>query len=503
MAGWLILAHDLGTTGDKATLFDRDGRVAATAFAAYPTSFARPNWAEQDPAHWQEALVAATRQLLAEARVPAEEVAVVSFSGHMNGALVVDEAGTPLRPAILWADQRAAAQAEFIRQRCGDEETYRLTGNRISPAYTAAKLLWIKDNQPGIYRRIHKPVQAKDYAAFLLTGVLATDFSDASLTQLFDLGERCWAGPLLDRLELDPALLPPVFPSAHVIGGVTKAAAEATGLRPGTPVVIGGGDGACATVGAGAVRTGDSYNYLGSSAWLALATDRPLLDPKQRTFNLCHLDPTLNVALGAMQAAGAAFDWFGRLLAAVGQSEPDYQALDDAAAPVPAGSRGLLFLPYLLGERSPHWNPLARGAFVGLSMAHGRAEMARAVMEGVAFNLRHILDILRGQGAEATAMRLIGGGGKSALWRRILAGVYGLPVEQIGLSAQATSLGAAIAGGVGVGLFPAYTIARSLAPVAALQPPDLQASYQAIYPLFEQTYLALEPIFGRLAELTP
>jgi len=228
-----------------------------------------------------------------------------------------------------------------------------------------------------------------------------------------------------------------------------------------------------------------------------------LLDPKQRTFNLCHLDPTLNVALGAMQAAGAAFDWFGRLLAAVGQSEPDYQALDDAAAPVPAGSRGLLFLPYLLGERSPHWNPLARGAFVGLSMAHGRAEMARAVMEGVAFNLRHILDILRGQGAEATAMRLIGGGGKSALWRRILAGVYGLPVEQIGLSAQATSLGAAIAGGVGVGLFPAYTIARSLAPVAALQPPDLQASYQAIYPLFEQTYLALEPIFGRLAELTP
>jgi xylulokinase len=505
MAAQLILAHDLGTTGDKATLFDREGRVAATVFAAYPTSYARPNWAEQDPAHWQKAFFGATRHLLAEANVRADDVAVISFSGHMNGALVVDEAGLPLRPAILWADQRAATQAEFIRRRCGDEEIYRLTGNRISAAYTAAKLLWIKENEPDIYRRTHTVVQAKDYAAFLLTGVLASDYSDASLTQLFDLSRRCWAEPLLDRLNLDPALLPPLYPSAHVIGGVTKAAAEATGLRPDTPVVIGGGDGACATVGAGAVRTGDSYNYLGSSSWLALATARPLLDAQQRTFNLCHLDPGLNVALGAMQAAGAAFDWFGRLLASAGQSEPHYQTLDAAAAHVPAGSRGLIFLPYLLGERSPHWNPLARGAFVGLSMAHGRAEMTRAVMEGVAFNLRHILDILRAQGAEAATLRLIGGGGKSALWRRILAGVYGLPVEQIGLSAQATSLGAAIAGGVGVGIFADYTVARSLAPITSHQPPDpdLQACYQAIYPLFKETYLALEPIFDRLAELTP
>lgn len=501
MSPGLILAHDLGTTGDKATLFDREGRAAATAFAGYPTAFARPNWAEQDPASWQAALIGATRQLLAEANVQPDDVAVVSFSGHMNGALLVDQSGTPLRPAILWADQRATAQAEFIRQRCGDDEVYRLTGNRISPAYTAAKLLWVKDNEPDIYRRTHKVLQAKDYAAFLLTGVLATDFSDASLTQLFDLSARQWAGPLLDRLNLDPALLPPVFPSAHVSGGLTKGAAAATGLRAGTPVVIGGGDGACATVGAGAVRPGDSYNYLGSSSWLALTSEQPLLDRQQRTFNLCHLDPGLNVALGAMQAAGAAFDWFGRILAAAGQDEPDYQALDAAAGQVPAGSRGLIFLPYLLGERSPHWNPLARGAFVGLSMAHGRGEMTRAVMEGVAFNLRQILHILRGHGAGVTAIRLIGGGGKSALWRRILAGVYGLPVEQAGLSVQATSLGAAIAGGVGVGIFPDYTVARSLAPVVSVQPsdPELRLRYQALYPLFRETYLALEPIFARLA----
>ncbi len=503
MSPHLILSHDLGTTGDKATLFASDGRVAATAFAGYPTAYARPNWAEQDPADWQAALTAATQQLLVEARIQPGDVAAVSFSGHMNGALAVDAGGVPLRPAILWADQRATAQAEFIRQRCGDEEIYRLTGNRISPAYTAAKLLWIKDNEPEIYRRTHKVVQAKDYAAFLLTSVIATDYSDASLTLLFDLAGRQWAESILERLELDQTLLPTVYPSSQVIGGLTRQAAAATGLRPGTPVVIGGGDGACATVGAGAVQDGDIYNYLGSSSWLALTTRQPLLDPGRRTFNLCHLDPQLNVALGTMQTAGGAFDWFERLLAAPGQVEPQYQDLDAAASQSPPGSRGLLFLPYLLGERSPHWNPLARGAFLGLAMSHGRAEMTRAVLEGVAFNLRHILDILRSQGAEVTAMRLIGGGGKSALWRQILAGVYGLPIDRVGPSAQATVLGAAIAGGVGVGIFPDYTVARSLAPVTATESPDaaMQARYEAVYALFKDTYIALEPLFERLAWL--
>ena len=253
----LILAHDLGTTGNKATLFDVDGSVVASTFAAYETRYAQPNWAEQDPADWRTALFDSTRQLIGCGSITAghsnSDVAVVSFSGHMNGAVVVDTAGEPLRPAIIWADQRATPQADFIRERCGEDETYRLTGNRISPAYTAAKLLWIKEHQPDIYRRIYKILQAKDYAAFLFTGVMATDFSDASLTLMLDLGKRRWAEPLLERLELDTALLPPIFPSAQVIGEVTAEAAEASGLRAGTPVVIGGGDGACATVGAGAV----------------------------------------------------------------------------------------------------------------------------------------------------------------------------------------------------------------------------------------------------------
>ena len=502
----LILAHDLGTTGNKATLFAADGSIVAATFAGYDTAYAQPNWAEQDAQDWRTALFDSTRWLMQAAQDAghsAGDVAVVSFSGHMNGALLVDAAGAPVRLAIIWADQRATAQAELIRERCGEAEVYQLTGNRISPAYTAAKLLWVKQHQPELYRRARWVLQAKDYAAFLFSGVIATDFSDASLTLLLDLAGRRWAEPLLEQLGLAAALLPPIFPSAQVIGEVTAQAAAATGLRPGTPVVIGGGDGACATVGAGAVRPGDAYNYIGSSSWIALTTAQPVLDPARRTFNLAHLDSTLNVALGAMQTAGGAFDWFERLLRCDLDADPIYAELDAEAAQVPPGASGLLFLPYLLGERSPHWNPLARGAFVGLAMPDGRGELARAVLEGVAFNLRAILDVLRAQDITVEAMRLLGGGGKSALWRQILADIYGLPIEQVALPASATALGAAIAGGVGVGLYPGYHMAQTLAPVARVDQPNpaTQARYAALYALFQQSYTALEPIFEQLAAL--
>ncbi len=498
-----ILAHDLGTTGNKASLFNLDGRIVASTLAGYDTAYPQPHWAEQDPADWQRAVFTSTRQLLTQAAVAPEQVAVVSFSGHMQGALVVDKAGQPLRPAIIWADQRATPQADFIRQQCGEAEVYRITGNRISPAYTTAKLLWIKENQPELYARIDKVLQAKDYAAFLLTGVFATDFSDASLTQLLNLERREWSTELLTQLGLPANLLPDLYPSASVIGGVTAAAAAATGLRPGTPVVIGGGDGACATVGAGSISAGDVYNYIGSSSWIALNAPQPVLDPARRTFNFIHLDPNLYCAVGAMQAAGGAFDWLERLLRDDGQLDPQHAALDTAASLVPPGANGLLFLPYLLGERSPHWNPLARGAFIGLTMPDNRAELARAAMEGVGFNLRAILDSLRGQGITLEAMRLIGGGAKSAVWRQILADIYNLPIVLPGLSAAATALGAAIAGGVGVGLYPDYSVAHQLIPITPAEQPNpaIQARYDALYELFQQSYTALEPIYERLAAL--
>lgn len=498
-----ILAHDLGTTGDKATLFDAaTAAPLAATFEAYPTAYPQPNWAEQEPADWQRAVFTGTRWLLERAGIAPAAIAAVSFSGTMQGALPVDAAGRPLRGGIIWADQRATAQSDAICAVCGADTIYRLTGLRASPSYTAAKMLWIREHQPEVFRRTHKVLQVKDYAAFLLTGVLATDYSDASGTQLFDIQARRWAADLAAAIGLSVGLLPDLHPAATVIGGVTKAAAAATGLLAGTPVVIGGGDGACATVGSGAVAEGDAYTYIGSSAWMALSATEPLRDPAQRTITMAHLDPRLYFALGNMQSAGGAYDWLADLLTEAGAVK-DFRALDALAASAPAGAGGLLFLPHLLGERAPYWNPAARGAFVGLAMPHGRAEAARATLEGVAFHLRLILDALRGQGAVVRAMRLIGGGAKSALWRQIMADALGLPILLPALTAEATSLGAAIAGGIGVGLYSDYGIAGRLVPVHVAEQPDpaTAARYDKLTDIYAETYRALEPIFAKLAQL--
>ena len=505
-----ILAHDLGTTGNKATLFDASGAAVAATFAAYETTYPRPNWAEQDPADWWRAVRDSTRELLATGGIAPGEMAVISFSGMMNGALAVDAAGEALHPAIIWADQRATAEAGFLTGCCGAKEIYHRTGHRPGASYTAAKMLWMQRHRPGLYTRTHQFLQAKDYAAYKLCGVFATDYSDASGTNLFDLEQRDWAEDIIKAVGLDPLKLPPVHPSSTIIGQVTPEAAAETGLLAGTPVVIGGGDGACATVGAGSVHAGDAYNYIGSSSWIAVTAEQPLYDPQMRTFTFAHLDPDLYFPTGTMQCAGGSFDWLERLLrrpeSAKGRGKGDarlYDEMNAAAAGVPPGAGGLLYLPYLIGERSPHWNPLARSAFAGLTMPHGRAEMARAVLEGVAFNLKMILDAFLSQGADIKAMRLIGGGARSALWRQILADVYGLPILRPALLTEATALGAAIAGGVGVGLFTGFDVAHQLVQVEKAEQPNPAHSrrYAALYALFQQTYTALEPIFEQLASL--
>lgn len=498
-----ILAHDIGTTGNKTILMTPQGKIVASTYHSYPTNYLRPNWVEQDPADWKKAVFEGTRQVLENSGVPPQQVAVVSFSGHMNGVLLVDKEGEPLRQAIIWADQRATEQAEQIRRIYGKGEVYSLTGNRVSPAYSAAKLLWIKENEKDIYKKAFKMLQVKDYAAYFLSGIYATDFSDASLTQMLDLGNRTWAKDFLDELGITPSLLPDLHPSAKIIGQVTREAAELTGLLVGTPVVIGGGDGACATVGAASINEGDVYTYIGSSSWVGLTTRQPLLDEQQRTFNFCHPDPDLYVAVGSMQSAGGAFDWLENLLGSGEGEEPHYDDLNMAASLIPAGGNGLIFLPYLLGERSPYWNPLARSAFIGLAMPDGQAQLARAVMEGVAFNLRMILDILRSQGRNVIAMQLIGGGSRSTVWRQIMADIFELPILLVDLPASATAMGAAVAGGIGVGLYANYGVVRDIIPVSEDSIPDVKsrARYKALYGLFQDSYQALVPIYERLSAL--
>jgi len=507
----LILAHDLGTTGNKATLFGDDGALHATSFSGYETRYPAVNWAEQNPEDWWNAFCRSTHELLRRSGASPDAIAGIGFSGQMMGCLPVDAGGRPLRPAIIWADQRAEREAAFLRERIGEEAVYRSTGHRISPAYSLAKILWVRGHEPDVFKQTHKVLHAKDYLVHRLTGAFATDFSDASGMNLFDLEARRWAQPILDAVGLPPDILPDLHPSTAVVGEVRRGAAEETGLAPGTPVVVGGGDGACAAAGAGVVREGSAYNYIGTSSWIALASPSPIYDPERRTFNFHHLDPKMIMPTGTMQAAGGSYQWFRNQLGGLEVQEArsrgvdPYEILDREAASVLPGADSLLFLPYLMGERAPHWNPRARGAFIGLGITHTRAHMARAVLEGVALNLRIILDAFRRQGAQIQKMRLIGGGARGRAWRQIMADVYGLPILRPRLLDEATSLGAAIAGGIGVGIFPDFGVAERLVEIVEEQRPDphAHARYERLYPIFCAAYESLVPVFERLAEPNP
>lgn len=495
MTRQFILAHDLGTSGNKATLFDGEGHLVGSAFAPYPTHIPAPNWAEQNPQDWWQAVCDATRRLLAESTVPSTEIAAVGFSGMMMGCLPVDQNGNPFRSCIIWADQRARAEAQQVAALLGADEVYQRCGHRASPAYIAPKILWLRAHQPEFYARAAKFLLPKDFIVHKLTGVFATDYSDASGTLFFDLVGRRWNADFMARLGLNPEQYPTPYPSNAVVGQVTPAAAAETGLAAGTSVVIGGGDGSCAGIGAGVVEPGGAYCVIGTSAWISVTTNEPVPDPQQRTMTFHHVHPERYAPMGVQQLAGGAREWAWRTLAANGDLD-----LDSAAAGVAPGAAGLLFLPYLMGERSPWWNPLARGAFVGLALPHGRAEMARAVLEGVGFGLGQILSALREHVSGIDAVRLIGGGGKSQLWRQILADIFGLPIHMLELKGEATSWGAAVAAGVGVGLYD-WSIAAARTPVVEVIEPQPQAvaRYAEIAAIQSDLYRALEPIYGRLA----
>jgi xylulokinase len=509
MPGAFILAHDLGTTGNKASLYDRSGSLLASAFYAYDTEFPKVNWVEQNPEDWWQAVCISTQQLLSTARVTPGDVACIAFSGQMMGCVAVDSRARPLRNALIWADMRAVAEAQTIIDGVGMERTYAITGHRPSSSYSGAKILWIRNHEPHIFRQAHKFLHAKDFIVARLTGNFVTDYSDASGMNLYDLRACDWSDEILDAVNLSRAQLPELHGSADVVGEVTPQAAAEVGLAAGTPVVIGGGDGCCAATGAGVVREGSAYNYIGSSSWIALATKEPIADPTMRTFTWAHLVPGMFSPCGTMQAAGGSYQWLRDNLclpeknAAAGLNLSPYELMNLQAEASPPGANGLLFLPYLLGERSPRWNPNARGGFIGLTMKHTRADMIRAVLEGITLNLRVILEAFRERSAEVEAMRVIGGGARGRLWRQIMADVYGVPVLRPALLEEATSMGAAIAGGIGVGIFSGFDVAEKLVSIVDVTRPrpDLQPLYDRLYASFNRAYDVLEPLFDDLARI--
>ncbi|MCA9902215.1 MAG: xylulokinase [Anaerolineae bacterium] len=503
-----VIAHDLGTTGNKATLYDREGKLVASAFDSYETEFANTGWAEQHPEDWWRAVCNSTRALLNDSGVAKDDIACITFSGQMMGCVPLDKNARPLRKAIIWADQRSVDQEAWVADRIAREEVYRITGHRLSSSYSLTKILWLRDHQPDVYRNTYKFVHAKDSIVARLTGAFVTDPSDASSMNLYDLQQGTWSPAILQAAGLDPAQLPDIHLSTAVVGEVLAAVADEAGVAPGTPVVIGGGDGACAAAGAGVVREGSAYNYIGSSSWIALATDKPIYDPSLRTFTFGHIVPGMFMPTGTMQAAGASYQWTRDQLCAIEidaarkLSISPYELMNLEAEQSVPGANGLLFLPYLLGERSPRWNPRARGTFIGLTIRHTRADMIRAVLEGVTFNLRVILEAFTAQGVAIDAMRLIGGGARSRFWNQIMADIFGMPVQRLSILEEATSMGAALAGGVGVGLYPDFSMIEQMNQIAdVIDPmPGAQAAYDRLYPVFNAAYDALAPIYEMLAD---
>lgn len=505
-----LLAHDIGTTGDKATLFDSEGRLLATDFAPYPTSHDLPGWAEQDPEDWWRAVCVSTRRLLQQQPEAEKRIAAVGFSAMMNGCVLTKASGEVVRPALIHADIRSVTQCERIAAQVGAQRAYEISGNRLAPYFTLGKLVWLAENEPGSLRAADFCLQAKDFLAGRLTGVYGlTDPSDASLTGLLDMRRRAWSEELTAAARIEPRLLPTIVPSITIVGRVTARAAEQTGLPEGTPVVLGGGDGACATAGAGAVKPGEAYHYLGGTSWIAAVSTAYAPDPQARISSLCGLAPGQYVHYGTVQSAGSSVEWFLEAIGVGKHAVDPYAALEALAAESPPGARGLFFLPYLQGERAPIWDTNARGVLFGLTGAHTRADLARAVYEGIAFALGSVLEVFEAQGLAPEHVRVLGGGMQSAFWRRLFAAVYNRPLIVMERLSEATACGAAVAAALGIGLLPNWEAARLFAPAAQIETPDPDAAafygraaafYQTLYPALAERFAALAD-FGRQASL--
>ncbi|MBI3947944.1 MAG: xylulokinase [Armatimonadetes bacterium] len=505
-----LLGIDVGTTGTKALVIGEDGRARGSATADHPLTTPRPGWAEQDPEEWWRATGAAVRAACERAAVAPESIAGVGLSGQMHGSVFLDESHRVLRPAILWCDQRTAPQCERITEAVGRDRVIAITCNPVLTGFTAPKIVWVKENQPEVYARVRRVLLPKDYIRFRLTGEFATEVSDASGTSLFDVPRRRWSGEILAALGIPEEWLPRVYESSEVSGRVSAAGAAKTGLKEGTPVVGGGGDQAAGAVGNGIAASGAVSISLGTSGVVLACADAPVMDPELRTHTFCHAVPGKWHVMGVVLSAGGSLRWYRDVVAAADadrarrQGVDPYELITAGAARAPIGSEGLLFLPYLTGERTPYPDPDARGVFFGLSLRHDRRHLARAVIEGVSFALRDSLEILREIGLTIGEVRVSGGGARSEVWRGILSAVLNVPLSQAAAE-EGPAFGAALLAGVGVGTYPSVpeACARAIAARRVTEPPPPQRvrAYEEHYRLYRGLYPQLRGLFRQTASV--
>jgi xylulokinase len=503
-----LLGLDVGTTGGKALLIDEAGAVKASATSEYPMYTPQPLWAEQDPQEWWAAAVASIRQVLAESGVAPGQVAGVGLTGQMHGLVLLDASGEVLRPCIMWNDQRTAPQCAAITQKVGAEKVLQLTGNLVLPGFTAPKIVWVRECEPAVYRRIAKVLLPKDYLRYRLTGEFFSEVSDASGTSLFDVGRRRWSDEMLAVLDLPRAWLPEVTESPMVSAQVSADAARQTGLREGTPVVGGGGDQAAQAVGTGIVGEGVVSATIGTSGVVFAASDTYRVEPQGRLHAFCHAVPGRWHLMGVMLSAGGSFRWYRDTLGdlekarALESGRDPYDLLTEAAAEAPPCCEGLLFLPYLSGERTPYPDPNARGVFFGLTLRHSKAHLTRAVLEGVAYGLRDSLELMLALGLSVEQVRASGGGARSPLWCQVLADVLNAPIATVNVT-EGAAYGAALLAGVGAGVY--GSVAEACDAVVQLtgsmSPGAAASAYADYYPLYQALYRALAPEFEALAQV--
>jgi xylulokinase len=499
-----FLGIDVGTGGTRALVIDEKGRVIASATEDH-RAFSSPQigWAEQDPSDWWRACSVAVPKALTQGNLRGDQIACVGLSGQMHGAVLLDEQARVVRPALIWCDVRTEKQSRDLTAQLGAARLIQLTCNPALANFTLTKCLWVRENEPENWSRVRSLLLPKDYVRFQLTGERATDVTDASGTLLLDVGRRRWSKEMLEAVQMNASLLPALYESPEICGRVSANGAAATGLQSGTPVVAGAGDQAAGSVGMGVVSPGAVSATIGTSGVVLAATDGPALDPRGRLHTFCHSVPGRWIVMGVTQAAGLSLRWFRDQfgIRAGGQVESglkSYEKLTAEAAKAPAGCDGLLWAPYLMGERTPYLDPAARGILAGLTASHTRAHVIRAILEGVAFSLRDTFTIFQEIDVPVKTIRLGGGGARSALWRQIQADTYGQPVETVEAE-EGAAYGAAILAGVGAKVWPSVDAAcGSLVRVAGSTNPSPEDSQlmEKAYTRYRRLYPAMKSILN-------
>ncbi|MFA9397954.1 MAG: xylulokinase [Clostridiaceae bacterium] len=500
-----LIGVDIGTSGTKTVLFDEMGKTIKSATYEYPMYQPKQGWAEQNPKHWLDAVNSGIKEVISKSNVSKEDIKGLGLSGQMHGLVILDKEDNILRDSIIWCDQRTTKECDEITNRVGKERLIELTANPALTGFTASKILWVRNNEKAIYEKIAKIMLPKDYIRYMLTGEFATEVSDASGMQLLDIKQRNWSDEVLEKLDIDKALLGKVYESCEVTGKITKAAAEITGLKEGTIVVGGAGDQAAGAIGNGIVKKGLVSSTIGTSGVVFAYTDKLTIDKLGRVHTFCHAVPNAWHVMGVTQGAGLSLKWFRdnfcneeKQVSSLLEKDV-YDIMGQEATNINPGSDGLMYLPYLMGERTPHLDPFAKGVFFGLTPSHTKSHFVRAIMEGVSYSLRDCMEIIQGMEIDVDEIRASGGGGRSPLWRQMQADNFNKDVVTIN-SKEGGALGVAILAGVGANIYKSVEegCETAISVVSSTKPEEFASqTYSKDYEKYKSLYLALKDEFRK------